>query len=211
MWDFSGDTKRKLQDLILGATDVRGPHLFRYYNPKPSRVEAAEKAMGEYIGATYCLATNSCTSALVAAYRALGIGAGDEVIVPAYTFFATAATVVACNALPVIVEIDETMCLDPRGSRKGHHQADQGHRSGAYAWRPGPDGRPSWTFPAARAFPSSRMSPRLAAARLAARCSAASAHWGVSALTSIRSLSAARAGFVTTNDEWLHTRAQELA
>jgi 8-amino-3,8-dideoxy-alpha-D-manno-octulosonate transaminase len=49
----------------------------------------------------------------MAAYRALGIGAGDEVIVPAYTFFATAATVVAANAIPVIADIDDSLCIDP--------------------------------------------------------------------------------------------------
>jgi dTDP-4-amino-4,6-dideoxygalactose transaminase len=113
MWDFAGDTKDRLREMIFSCEEVRGPHLFRYYNPKPSRVEAAENAMRELIGTEYCLATNSCTSALIAAYRALGVGAGDEVIVPAYTFFATAATVAACNAIPRIVEIDETLCLDP--------------------------------------------------------------------------------------------------
>lgn len=46
--------------------------------------------MRELIGVKHCLAVNSCTSALLAAYRALGIGADDEVIVPAYTFFAGA-------------------------------------------------------------------------------------------------------------------------
>ena len=74
--------------------------------------------MIEMVGTKYCLATNSCTSALVTAYRALGIGAGDEVIVPAYTFFATSATVVSSNAIPVIVDVDETLCMDPEAMEK---------------------------------------------------------------------------------------------
>jgi 8-amino-3,8-dideoxy-alpha-D-manno-octulosonate transaminase len=113
MWDFSPGNKEKIKSILDRETNLQGPHLFRYYNPKPSRVEAAEQAMRELIGVKHCLAANSCTSALVAVYRALGIGAGGEVIVPAYTFFATAATVVAANAIPVIVDIDDSLNLDP--------------------------------------------------------------------------------------------------
>jgi dTDP-4-amino-4,6-dideoxygalactose transaminase len=59
------------------------------------------------------LAVNSGTSALVAALVAAGVGPGDEVIVPGYTFFASASAVVVAKAIPVIVEIDETLTLDP--------------------------------------------------------------------------------------------------
>ena len=113
MWEFSPGNKEKIKAILASDANVHGPHLFRYCNPEPSRVAAAEKAMGELIGVKHCLAVNSCTSALLAAYRALGIGTGDEVIVPAYTFFATAATVVAANAIPVIVEVDDSLNLDP--------------------------------------------------------------------------------------------------
>ena len=113
MWDFSPGNKEKIKAVLASDANLQGPHLFRYYNPKPSRVAAAEQAMRELIGVKHCLAVNSCTSALVAAYRALGIGAGDEVIVPAYTFFATAATVMGVNAIPVIVEVDDSLNLDP--------------------------------------------------------------------------------------------------
>jgi 8-amino-3,8-dideoxy-alpha-D-manno-octulosonate transaminase len=113
MWELSPEDQQKVRQIIRNAATVKGPHLFRYYNPKPSKVAAAESAMRDLIGTKYCLAVNSCTSALVAAYRALGIGASDEVIVPGYTFFATAATVAACNAIPVIVDIDESLCMDP--------------------------------------------------------------------------------------------------
>jgi dTDP-4-amino-4,6-dideoxygalactose transaminase len=118
LWEMSGETKQQIVSLIEKEADLKGPHLFRYYNPRPSKVAAAEAAMREMVGVKYCLATNSCTSALVASYRALGIGSGDEVIVPAYTFFATSATVAACNAIPVIVEVDDTLCLDPEAVEK---------------------------------------------------------------------------------------------
>jgi len=118
MWDFAGDTKKQIADLIKKNAAVAGPHLFRYYNPKPSKVAAAEAEMKKFIGTQYCIGMNSCTSALVASYRALGIGAGDEVIVPAYTFFTTSATVVASNAIPVIVDVDDTLCLCPEAIEK---------------------------------------------------------------------------------------------
>lgn len=118
LWQMSPENTRKIKQLIENEKNLKGPHLFRYYNPRPSKVAAAEEAMKQLIGSQYCMAANSCTSALVAAYRALGVGAGDEVIVPAYTFFATAATVVSSNAIPVIVDVDETLCMDPRAVDK---------------------------------------------------------------------------------------------
>ena len=111
LWQLSDSGTAKIKAVIEEEAEFKGPHLFRYYNPRPSKVEAAEKAMKKFIGTDYCLAMNSCTSTLVAAYRSLGIGMGDEVIVPAYTFFATSATVAACNAIPVIVDVDDTLCM----------------------------------------------------------------------------------------------------
>ena len=77
MWDLSPQNKERIRDILESDPNLEGPHLFRYYNPKPSRVAAAEDAMGALIGTKYCLAVNSCTSALIASYRALGIGMGD--------------------------------------------------------------------------------------------------------------------------------------
>ncbi len=58
--------------------------------------------------AKYCIATNSGTSALWVALKAAGVTAGDEVILPAYTFIATASAVLMANAVPVFVDIDAT-------------------------------------------------------------------------------------------------------
>jgi len=105
LWQFTPETGRQIAELVKADRQLQGPHLFRYYNPRPSKVEAAEQAMGRLIGTKHCLAVNSCTSALICAYRALGIGAGDEVIVPAYTFFASAATVVLPTEWEVLVSM----------------------------------------------------------------------------------------------------------
>jgi perosamine synthetase len=77
-------------------------------------VVSLEKEWAEYIGRRYCLTTNSGTAALHMALLALGIGPGDEIIVPAYTFLATASCVLHANAIPVFVDIDpRTYTIDP--------------------------------------------------------------------------------------------------
>ena len=69
-------------------------------------VEAFEAAFAEYTGARYCVGVNSGTAAIQLALMACGIGAGDEVIVPANTFFATAEAVSTAGATPVFVDAD---------------------------------------------------------------------------------------------------------
>ena len=114
LWEFAPGIKEQIEALVDQQADaLRGPHLFRYYNPRPSKVAAAEQAFARFLGVKHALGVNSCTSALLAALRALGIGMGDEVIVPAYTFFASAAVIGACNAIPVIADVDDTLTLDP--------------------------------------------------------------------------------------------------
>lgn len=70
MWQLSPENEARIKEIVESEANIQGPHLFRYYNPRPSKVEAAEEAMCNLIGTKYCLAVNSCTSALVASYRA---------------------------------------------------------------------------------------------------------------------------------------------
>jgi 8-amino-3,8-dideoxy-alpha-D-manno-octulosonate transaminase len=90
-------------------------YLFRYYGPEqyPSKVGEFEQKFAARMGSKYCLAVNSCTSALISALVACGVGPGDEVIVTGYTFFASCASIVAAKAIPVIAEVDETLTIDP--------------------------------------------------------------------------------------------------
>lgn len=90
-------------------------YLFRYYGPAnaESKVKKFEQEFAKKMGSKYCLATSSCTGALLSAMTACGIGPGDEVIVPGYTFFASCATIVGAKAIPVIAEVDETLTIDP--------------------------------------------------------------------------------------------------
>jgi 8-amino-3,8-dideoxy-alpha-D-manno-octulosonate transaminase len=207
LWQFTPETKQKIEELINSDRQLQGPHLFRYYNPRPSKVQAAEEAWAKLIGVPHCLAVNSCTSALVCAYRALGIGAGDEVIVPAYTFFASAATVAASNAIPVIVEVDETLCLDPQAVKKAITRRTKAivpvHMRGAPAQMDAIlDVAKQAGVPVvedvAQAGGGSFQGKRLGS--LGAMGCFSFDYYKVQA--------SGEGGFVTTSDEWLYTRAQ---
>lgn len=77
------------------------------------RVLALEEAFSELTGARYALAVNSGTAALYLSYLGLGLGPGDEVIVPGFTFVATMSAAAYVGATLVLAEIDETLNLDP--------------------------------------------------------------------------------------------------
>lgn len=79
----------------------------------PRKVEL-ERRFAEYHDARFGVAVSNGTVSLQIALAALDIGSGDEVIVPGYTFLATASSVLTMSALPVFVDIDpETACMDP--------------------------------------------------------------------------------------------------
>lgn len=83
--------------------------------PSPNR-KASEfaQSFANFQGAKYVIPTSSGTAALEIALKALEIGPGDEVIVPAITFAATAYAAIACNARPVFADVDrENICIDP--------------------------------------------------------------------------------------------------
>jgi perosamine synthetase len=82
--------------------------------PDAPEVKALEKEWSHYTGKKHCLTTSSGTAALHMALAALRIGPGDEVIVPAYTFLASASCVLHAGAIPVFVDIDrKTYNIDP--------------------------------------------------------------------------------------------------
>ena len=78
-----------------------------------------EKSFAAYHQAKYCITCVNGTAAIKIALKALGIGGGDEVIIPPYTFIGTATAVLAANAIPIFVDIDsETYCLSPLDMEK---------------------------------------------------------------------------------------------
>ena len=207
LWQFTPETQRQITELVKADRQLQGPHLFRYYNPRPSKVEAAEKAMGGLIGAKHCLAVNSCTSALVCAYRALGIGAGDEVIVPAYTFFATAATVVASNAIPVIVDVDDTLCLDPAAVEKAITKRTKAivpvHMRGAPAQMDA-----ILDLARRKGLPVVEDVAQAGGGSFQGKRLGSLGTLGCFSFDYYKVHASGEGGFVTTNDEWLYTRAQ---
>lgn len=92
-----------LRSTILTNKSGAGPNVMRF-----------EVAFSKYIGTKYAVAVNSGTAALHAALLAAGVGRGDEVIVPSFTFVATAEVVALIGAKPIFVDINhETYCMDP--------------------------------------------------------------------------------------------------
>lgn len=95
---------------------LKSQKLFRHV--ENSNVAAFEKEAAEFFGVKHTLMVNTGTSALICALTGTGIGPGDEVIVPAYTYISTAASVVGVGAVPVMAEIDESLGLDPQDVEK---------------------------------------------------------------------------------------------
>lgn len=77
-----------------------------------------EAAINETFGSKYAQLTSSGTAALTTAMSALGIGYGDEVITPSFTFVASFEAVLSVGAVPVLVDVDDTLTLDPAAVRK---------------------------------------------------------------------------------------------
>ncbi|MFO7973390.1 MAG: DegT/DnrJ/EryC1/StrS family aminotransferase [Candidatus Hydrogenedentota bacterium] len=99
---------------IEAVTSVlRSKMLFRFLDHKHSWCTRLENNFKGLTGREYALAVGGGTAALVSGLVGVGIGDGDEVIIPGYTYIATAAAILVCGAVPVICEIDETLTMDP--------------------------------------------------------------------------------------------------
>ncbi|PJC30177.1 glutamine--scyllo-inositol aminotransferase [Candidatus Roizmanbacteria bacterium CG_4_9_14_0_2_um_filter_39_13] len=106
--DLGNDELSEIRQVFKSGILTRGP-----------KVEQFETLVGKFVGAKYALATTSATTALHLALAALGIGPGDEVLVPDYTFPATANVVVQLGAIPVLVDIDlDTFTIDLKDLEK---------------------------------------------------------------------------------------------
>ena len=105
---FDEREKRALLDVLESGSP------FRYWGPgEPTKVLRFEEDFAKYMGARFALGVTSGTAALDCAVTGLGIGPGDEVIVPAYTWWSDYTCVVHAGALPVFADIDTTLNIDP--------------------------------------------------------------------------------------------------
>jgi 8-amino-3,8-dideoxy-alpha-D-manno-octulosonate transaminase len=111
-FEFFGEEERKEVNDVL-ETGI----LMRYGFDGPRKgiwkAKELETAITKVFGCDYAQLTASGTAALTTAMAALHIGAGDEVIMPAFTFVASFEAVLSVGAIPVLVDIDETLTLDP--------------------------------------------------------------------------------------------------
>jgi 8-amino-3,8-dideoxy-alpha-D-manno-octulosonate transaminase len=112
---FPGGMEVGSEELDALARVIESKNLFRYYGvgDGPDEVITFEREFAQHMGAKHALCVNAGSSALICALIGAGIGEGDEVIVPAYTWNATPNAVLASRALPVLAEVDESLTLDP--------------------------------------------------------------------------------------------------
>lgn len=103
------------EELVLQV--LRSKSLFRYYGPDPQNppamVATLEREAAALMGARYALAVTSGSAALEVALGALGVGPGDEVIVPAWSWVSCFTAVVRVGGKPVLAEVDASLCLAP--------------------------------------------------------------------------------------------------
>ena len=101
------------EEIQAVAETIRSGKLFRYQGEEASQTDLFEQEWAAKIGVKHALAVTSGTASLICALAGLQVGAGDEVIIPAYTFIASALAPLAVGAVPIIAEIDESLTLDP--------------------------------------------------------------------------------------------------
>lgn len=113
---FGEEEKQEVLDLLEGGYLSRfGSEDNPRFKQKAYNLEQEYKA---YSGAEYCIALNSGTSALLVSLASLGIGPGDEVLVPGYCFIASLSSIIFSRAVPVLCEIDESLTVDPEDLRR---------------------------------------------------------------------------------------------
>lgn len=112
--EFPGIHHMDEEEIDAAVRVLRSRSPFRYYGiDLQGEVEAFESEFAAFLGVSHCLAVTSGTGALHVALAALGVGPGQEVIVPAYMWVSIAAAVVNLSAIPVLADIDDSFCMNP--------------------------------------------------------------------------------------------------
>lgn len=111
-YEFFGEEERKEIDDVM-KTGILMRYGFDAQRKGNWKAKELEQKLGETFKCKYAQLTSSGTAALTTAMAALGIGFGDEVIMPAFTFVASFEAVISVGAIPVLVDIDESLTLNP--------------------------------------------------------------------------------------------------
>ncbi|MFN0074172.1 MAG: DegT/DnrJ/EryC1/StrS family aminotransferase [Chloroflexota bacterium] len=107
-----------VQEMVAALRVIARGDLNRYSARGITETQQFEDALESKIGVEHALAVNSGTSALICALVGAGIGPGDEVLVPSFTWVSTAAAPLAVGAVPVLVEIDASLTIDPHDIKR---------------------------------------------------------------------------------------------
>jgi len=112
---FGAEERKEVNDVLETGILMR----YGFDGPRKGiwKAQELEKAITEVFGCQYAHLTSSGTAALTTAMAALNIGAGDEVIMPSFTFVASFEAVLSVGAVPVLVDVDETLTLSPAAVR----------------------------------------------------------------------------------------------
>lgn len=113
---FGPEERKEVNDVLETGIYMR----YGFDGPRKGiwKSKELEAALCERLGVKYAQLTSSGTSALSTALAILGIGAGDEVIMPTFTFVASFEAVLSIGAVPVLVDVDNTLTLDPAAVRQ---------------------------------------------------------------------------------------------
>lgn len=113
---FGPEERKEVNDVLETGIYMR----YGFDGPRKGiwKAQELEKAICDTFGCAHAQLVSSGTAALTTALAALGIGAGDEVIMPAFTFVASFEAVLSVGAVPVLVDVDESLTLNPDAVRK---------------------------------------------------------------------------------------------
>ena len=108
---FGEEERREVGDVL--ASGVLFRYGFETARQGHWKARSFEEQFAKRLGTAHCHLCNSGTAALSTALAACGIGCGDEVVVPPFTFVATIEAILHAGAVPIFADIDETLCLGP--------------------------------------------------------------------------------------------------
>jgi dTDP-4-amino-4,6-dideoxygalactose transaminase len=117
---FPGGMELGQEEVEAATRVIRSHNVFRYYGvgDGPHEVTDFEGEFATFMGSEHALCVNAGSAALICGLIGAGVGPGDEVIVPAYTWNATANAVLAARAIPILAEVDESLTLDPEDAAR---------------------------------------------------------------------------------------------
>jgi perosamine synthetase len=192
-WPIVGDDERKALARVLDRAILSGP-----FAPESM---ALQEEFARVVGAKHCLVTHCGTSALAIALAGAGVGAGEEVIVPAYSFVATPLAVTQIGAIPVFADVDvATGCLDAASARSWVTARTRAimpvHMHGCAA-----DMRPLFDLATAHGLVLVEDAAQAHGARWEGRPVGALGSAGGFSLQSSKNLPAGEGGMMVTNDE----------